>query len=65
MTGMQEEIKLRDAKQHLKDAGLSYRTAAPKLGITYQHLNLVLNGHRQSRRVLQQIMSLPKSQSHN
>jgi len=46
------------AKQKLKNLGLSYRKAAPLLGVTYPHLSYVLNGHRDSRRLLQAIDSL-------
>jgi len=47
------------AKVTLKDKGWSYRTAAPRLGVTYQHLSLVLNGQRSSNRVLNKIGQLP------
>lgn len=47
------------AKVTLKDKGWSYRTAAPRLGVTYQHLCLVLNGQRASKRVLTEINKLP------
>jgi plasmid maintenance system antidote protein VapI len=43
------------AKRTLKDRGWSYRRAAPVLGVTYQHLCEVLNGHRISRRLVQKI----------
>ena len=46
------------AKHKLKTAGLSYRRAAPLLGVTYQHLCLVLTGKRQSRRLLEAIEDL-------
>ena len=46
------------AKHKLKHLGLSYRKAAPMLGVTYQHLSFVLNGHRQSRRLITAIQSL-------
>ena len=39
-------------KHKLKEAGLSYRRAAPMLGVTYQHLSEVLNGHRKCVRLL-------------
>ena len=47
------------AKAHLRAAGWSYRTAAPRLGVTYQHLCYVLNGQRESRRLLANIIRLP------
>ena len=46
------------AKQLLKDRGYSYRTAAPALGVCYQHLAFVLNGQRQSLRLLKRISDL-------
>ncbi len=49
------------AKRVLKARGWSYRRAAPVLGVTYQHLCEVLNGHRQSERILRQIADLPPS----
>jgi hypothetical protein len=50
------------AKVTLKEKGWTYRTAAPALGITYQHLSYVLNGHRESRRVLAAIEAMPARQ---
>jgi hypothetical protein len=32
------------------------------LGVTYQHLSCVLNGHRESRRVLAAIEAMPARQ---
>jgi hypothetical protein len=51
-------------KQHpdkvtFKEKGWSYRTAAPVLGVTYQYLCDVLNGRRQSTRLLRKVRSLP------
>ena len=48
------------AKVTLKRKGWSYRSAAQVLGITYQHLSCVLNGQRDSRRVLVAIATLPE-----
>lgn len=47
------------AKHTLKARGWSYRRAAPQLGVTYQHLSEVLNGKRNSRRLLAKIEQLP------
>lgn len=44
-----------ELKAALAARGLSYRTLAPELGVTYQHLCLVLNGHRESARVLRAV----------
>ena len=46
-------------KVTLKNKGWSYRSAAPALGVSYQHLCMVLNGRRDSRRLLIAIHSLP------
>lgn len=46
------------AKVTLKAKGWSYRKAAPELGVTYQHLSEVLNGKRESRRILAAIQRL-------
>jgi transcriptional regulator with XRE-family HTH domain len=48
------------AKVTLKERGWTYRSAAQVLGITYQHLSYVLNGHRESRRVLAAIERIPE-----
>jgi transcriptional regulator with XRE-family HTH domain len=47
------------AKRHLKQNHWSYRNVAPVLGVTFQHLSMVLNGHRESRRLLNRIAELP------
>lgn len=49
------------AKVTLKSRGWSYRSAAPQLGVTYQHLSEVLNGKRLSRRLLRKISSLARA----
>ncbi len=48
------------AKEKLKSKGWSHRTAARELGVSFEHLNRVLNGHRESRRLLAQVAKLPK-----
>lgn len=52
--------KVRNARKKLASGGWSYRTAAPLLGVSYQHLAMVLNGHRDSRRLLAAINALPQ-----
>lgn len=47
------------AKYKLKMRGWSQRAAAPVLGVTPEHLNRVLQGHRESRRLLHAIAVLP------
>ena len=49
------------AKDTLKNKGWSYRRAAARIGVSYQHLSEVLNGHRISGRLLSAIHALPKS----
>jgi hypothetical protein len=49
------------AKRSLKSKGWTYRTVAPYLGVTYQHLSEVLNGKRQSRRIITKIPQLPEA----
>lgn len=49
------------AKELLKKKGWSYRKAAPVLGVCYQHLSDVLNGQRESRRILNAIQELPEA----
>lgn len=47
------------AKARLKELGWSYRRVAPLLGVRFEHLCLVLNGHRDSLRLLAAIEDLP------
>lgn len=51
------------AKASLKSKGLSQRKAAPLLDVTFEHLNRVLNGHRQSQRLLAKIGDLTSADS--
>jgi transcriptional regulator with XRE-family HTH domain len=46
------------AKVTLKTRGWSYRRAARRLGVTYQHISYCLNGQRQSRRLLEAIAGI-------
>ena len=46
------------AKDKLKTLGWSYRTVAPMLGVRFEHLSHVLNGHRESARLLRKIEAL-------
>lgn len=48
------------AKEKLKANGWSHRTAARELGVSFEHLNRVLNGHRESRSLLARVAKLPK-----
>lgn len=47
------------AKAKLKKKGWSHRTAARELGVSFEHLNRVLNGHRESNRLLIRVDRLP------
>jgi len=49
------------AKSHLKSLGWSQRRAAKELGVGQEHLNRVLAGRRDSRRLLFEIAKLPPS----
>ncbi len=49
-------------KARLKAAGISQRQAAPRLGVRFEHLNRVLNGHRESKRLLAAAGQLAKRQ---
>lgn len=51
------------ARSHLFAAGWSYRSAAPVLGVSYQHLAQVLTGERQSRRLTAAVQALPRRKS--
>lgn len=62
MTESRSSARLQaQAKSHLRATGWSYRTAARRLGVCYQHLCYVLNGHRESRSLLQRVLELPKA----
>ncbi len=52
-------ITRQQAKARLKELGWSYRRVAPLLGVRFEHLCLVLNGHRDSIRLLAAIEGLP------
>ncbi len=49
------------AKALLRSKNWSYRRAANVLGVTYQHLCLVLNGHRVGTRLIPKIMAIGES----
>ncbi len=48
------------AKRLLRQKGWSYRSAAKQFGVCYQHLSDVLNGRRESRRLLNAIADIPQ-----
>jgi len=49
-------------KRNLKRRGWTHQAAATELGVTYEHLNRVLNGHRESASLLAAVANLPKRQ---
>jgi transcriptional regulator with XRE-family HTH domain len=51
--------RLAAIKRRLKKKGWSNRAAAQMLGVTFEHLNRVLNGHRESARLISSIEALP------
>lgn len=51
-------------KVTIKQRGWSQQAAAQQLGVTFEHLNRVLNGHRESRRLLESIQRLPDRTNH-
>jgi hypothetical protein len=50
----------KEAKRLMCRRGWSYRTAAPRLGVCFQHLSDVLNGRRASRSLVARIATLPE-----
>ena len=51
--------RLKTAKKYLREAGWSQQAAAKYLGVTFEHLNRVLNGHRESLSLIEKIEKLP------
>jgi transcriptional regulator with XRE-family HTH domain len=52
--------KRRDAlKRRLKRNGWTQEAAAAEAGVTFEHLNLVLNGRRTSARLIEKLEALP------
>lgn len=49
------------ARNDLRRKGWSHREAAARLGVSTYHLSLVLNGRRESRRILKAIEELPEN----
>jgi multidrug resistance efflux pump len=47
-----------DAAAAIAAAGITQREAARRLGVTHEHLNRVLHGHRYSSRVLRAIAEI-------
>jgi hypothetical protein len=53
--------EVQKARNTLRHKGWKQQAAAPLLGVTRQHLTLVLTGRRQSRRILAAIQELPEN----
>lgn len=53
--------EIQAARNELRRKGLSQEAAAGLLGVTRVHLTFVLNGRRQSRRILSAIQELPEN----
>jgi transcriptional regulator with XRE-family HTH domain len=49
------------ARNTLRRKGWSHKEAAERLSVSTYHLSLVLNGHRQSRRILNAIQEFPEN----
>lgn len=49
------------ARSHLRERGLSYRLAAPLLGVHFTHLHYVMSGKRDSVSLLEKILRLPSA----
>jgi len=54
-----KSITAAEAREILHEKGYSLRTAAPLLGVHFGHLHQVLQGRRDSRRLLTAIKHLP------
>jgi len=53
--------EIQQARNCLRGRGWTIAGVAKHLGITREHLSLVLNGRRQSRRILAAIQELPEN----
>lgn len=51
---------LKHARRTLRIRGWTITAAAAAFGVRREHLSQVLNGHRQSRRLLREIEALPE-----
>lgn len=61
MTATQKKLPpaIVEAREILRRKGWSYRKVAPLLGVCYQHLCLVLTGHRPYNTIVRKIHQLP------
>lgn len=56
---MTSQAKRNAIKRGLASKGWTQADAAKTLGVTFEHLNRVLNGHRESGRLLKDLETLP------
>lgn len=56
---MPRHTKREAIKKRLKAKGWTQPDAAHELGVRYEHVNRVLNGHRDSERLLRDLEALP------
>jgi len=56
---MTSHPRLNRIKRSLAARGWTQQAAANEAGVTFEHLNRVLNGHRISERLLDKLQSLP------
>ncbi len=57
-TSKSKRVVLTSLKNELRLAGLTHRETADRLGKSFEHVNLVLNGHRISARLVEEIKTL-------
>ena len=57
-TDLETAFRRTIAKACLREVGHTYRSAAGKLGRSYQHLSDVLNGKRESRTLINRVLAL-------
>jgi transcriptional regulator with XRE-family HTH domain len=60
-TTVKRSPEIQAARNTLRGRGWTIASVARHLGITREHLSLVLNGRRQSRRILSAIQELPEN----
>jgi transcriptional regulator with XRE-family HTH domain len=53
--------EVQEARNEIRRKGWNQKSAALLIGVSRQHLNWVLNGHRQSKRILNALKELPEN----
>lgn len=56
-----KKAELARAEEHLSRMGITQTEAAERLGVTRWHLNRVLRGHRESKRILRGIAAMTRT----